>query len=373
MPKVSVIMPVYNGEDYLKESVDCVLNQTLSDLELICVDDGSVDSSLEMLNEFAGEDSRIQVYHQENRGGGAARNFAITKATGEYLYCMDADDSIEPTALQELYDIAEDKNLDFILFPAINYAEDTGEYYHIEPYDMSELHEFVGDKVFGCDDLPGEMIFKVNPTPWCKFYNLDFVKKSGARFAEGLIFHDNPFSWEVLFNAKRIYFYNKFLYTRRRHSASSTGAGDERYTSTLAINNIIISLFMKYNKWEEYKKKLYNRKIQLAFMRYRMVHDEHKEYFYNEMKKDFTKMIGHERYDEFMKNTYTPNKKRFDIVVNSDDFADFKVKQEALELELENQKLKKELNSLKNKNKTIVNSTSWKITKPLRGIKRIFK
>ena len=74
-----------------------------------------------------------------------------------------------------------------------------------------------------------------------------------------------------------------------------------------------------------------------------------------------------------MKNTYTPNKKRFDIVVNSDDFADFKVKQEALELELENQKLKKELNSLKNKNKTIVNSTSWKITKPLRAFKKIFK
>ena len=94
------------NEDYLKESVDCVLNQTLSDLELICVDDGSVDSSLEMLNEFAKEDNRIQVYHQENKGGGAARNLAITKATGEYMYCMDADDSIELTALQELYDIA---------------------------------------------------------------------------------------------------------------------------------------------------------------------------------------------------------------------------------------------------------------------------
>ena len=372
MPKVSVIMPVYNGEDYLKESVDCVLNQTLSDLELICVDDGSVDSSLEMLNEFAKEDNRIQVYHQENKGGGAARNLAITKATGEYMYCMDADDSIELTALQELYDIATEKNLDFILFPAINYAEDTGEYYHIEPYDMTELHDFVGDKVFGFDDL-GDYIFKVNPTPWCKFYNLDFVKKSEAKFAEGLIFHDNPFSWEVLFNAKRIYFYNKFLYTRRRHSASSTGAGDQRYTSTLAINNIIISLFMKYGYWDKYKKKLYNRKIQLAFMRYGMVHDEYEEYFYTEMKKDFQKMIGHERYDEFMKNTYTPNKKRFNIVIESKDFEDFKVKHEALELEIENKKLKKELKQVEAKNNTIVNSTSWKITKPLRAFKKIFK
>lgn len=372
MPKVSIIMPVYNGEDYLAESIECVLNQTLDDFELICVDDGSVDSSLEMLNDFAAKDNRIQVYHQENKGGGAARNLALTKATGKYLYCMDADDTVDLNALQELYDIAEDKKLDFIIFPSINYAEDTGEYYHIDAYDMNELADFVGDKVFSCDDL-GDWMFKINVTPWCKFYNLDFVKKSGAQFAEGLIFHDNIFFWEVLFNAKRMYFYRKFLYTRRRHSASSTGAGDQRYTSTITINNMIISLFMKYGYWEKYRKRLYNRKIQLLFMRYRMVHDEHKPFFFSEMKKDFLKMVGHERYDEFMKYTYTPNKKRFDLVINSDSFEEFSVACDTLELELENEKLEKEIKKLEAKNKTILNSTSWKITKPLRAFKRIFK
>ena len=372
MPKVSIIMPVYNGEDYLKESIDCVLDQTLDDFELICVDDGSVDSSLEMLNDFASKDSRIQVYHQENKGGGAARNFAITKAEGKYIYCMDADDSIELGALEELYGIAEDKDLDMIIFQAINYAEDTGEYYHIDAYDMNEFADFVGDKVFGYDDL-GDMMFEINVTPWCKFYNREFVLKSGAQFAEGLIFHDNQFFWEVLFNAKRMYFLRKFLYTRRRHSASSTGAGDQRYTSTITVNNMIIGLFMKYGLWEKYKKKLYNRKIQLIFMRYRMVHDEHKEYFYNEMKKDFTKIIGHERYEEFMKNTFTPNKKRFAIVMDSKDFNEFKIKHEALELELENEKLQKEIKRYEDANRTILNSTSWKITKPLRAIKRLFK
>ena len=76
MIKVSVIMPVYNAEDYLEESINCILNQTLTDLELICVDDGSTDSSLEILNRFRDMDDRVQVYHQENRGGGAARNKA---------------------------------------------------------------------------------------------------------------------------------------------------------------------------------------------------------------------------------------------------------------------------------------------------------
>ena len=106
---------------------------------------------------------------------------------------------------------------------------------------------------------------------------------------------------------------------------------------------------------------------------YFMYDDEYEEYFYTEMKKDFQKMIGHERYDEFMKNTYTPNKKRFNIVIESKDFEDFKVKHEALELEIENNKLKKELKQVEAKNNTIVNSTSWKITKPLRAFKKIFK
>lgn len=372
MPKVSVIMPVYNGEDYLKESIDCILEQSLKDLELICVDDGSVDSSLEILNEFATKDDRIQVYHQENNGGGAARNLALTKATGKYLYCMDADDRLELNALKELYDIAEEKNLDFIIFQSINYAEDTGEYYHNTTYDMNEFADFVGDKVFSCDDL-GDWIFKINVTPWCKFYNLDFVKKSGAQFAEGLIFHDNIFFWEILFNAKRMYFYRKCLYIRRRHSASSTGAGDERFASTITINNMIINLFMKYGYWQKYRKRLYNRKVQLVFMRYKMVHDEHKPFFFEEAKKDFTKMIGHERYDEFMKCTRPANRKRFELVINSESFEEFSVGLRSFELELENKKLKRQIKKYQKQNRTILNSTSWKITKPLRAIKRIFK
>lgn len=365
-------MPVYNGEDYLKESIDCILDQTLDDFELICVDDGSKDSSLEMLNEFAEKDKRIQVYHQENKGGGAARNLALTKATGKYLYCMDADDKIELTALQELYDIAEEKNLDMIIFQSINYAEDTGEYYHIDAYDMNEFADFVGDKVFGYEDL-GDWMFEINVTPWCKFYNLDFVLKSGAQFAEGLIFHDNIFFWEVLFNAKRMYFLRKFLYIRRRHSASSTGAGDQRYVSSITINNMIIALFMKYRLWEKYKKRLYNRKVNLLYIRFRMVHEEYQPYFFEEMKKDFHKIIGHERYDEFMDCIYSTNKKRFMNVINSNDFDEFMQDYETIELENENKKLEKKLKKIKKENEVILNSTSWKITKPLRAFKRLIK
>ena len=323
MVKVSVIMPVYNAEDYLAESIDCILNQTIEDWELICVDDGSKDNSLQMLNEYASQDSRIHVYHQENRGGGAARNVAIEHATGEYMYCMDADDMIDLDALEKLYILALQRDLDLIIFQAINYDDKLDEYYHSEYYDMNELADYVGEDVFNIDTL-GEYIFKVSVTPWCKFYKTDFVKDSNAQFAEGLIFHDNIFSWDVLFNAERIMFLRQSLYIRRRHITSSTGAGDKRHTSTITINNMITKRFMDYGYFDQYKSRLYNKKIYLAYRRFGEVQDEFKPYFYDVMKEDFTKMLSHELYDDFLENAKENNVRRFNDVVNSKDYDDFK-------------------------------------------------
>lgn len=322
MVKVSVIMPVYNAEDYLKQSVDCILDQTLDDLELICVDDGSVDGSLAMLNEFAEKDKRIKVYHQENRGGGAARNVAITHAVGEYLYCMDADDMIDLDALEKLYYLALRRDLDMIIFQAINYDDKLDKKYHNDYYDMCDLADFVGEKVFSIDDLE-DYIFKISVTPWCKFYNLDFVKRADAQFAEGLIFHDNTFYWDVIFNAERIYFLREFLYTRRRHITSSTGAGDKRYISTITINNIIINKFIKYGYFEQYKEHLYNRKLRLIYRRFTEVQDQYKEFFYEHMKEDFIKLLDDDRYDEAMECLRPYHRQVFEDVVNSKDFEDF--------------------------------------------------
>ena len=342
MVKVSVIMPVYNGEDFLAESIDCILNQTLTDLELICVDDGSVDDSLNILNELAGSDSRIQVYHQENRGGGAARNVALTYASGEYVYFMDADDKLELDALEKLYGLCEEKNLDFTIFKAINYDEDTGKYYETPDYSMEKLATQMKGKVFSFDDL-GDLIFNITVTPWSKFYNLDFVKRSGAQFAEGLIFHDNVFFWEVLFNAKRMYFLDEFLYTRRRYSKSSTGAGDKRYANIIIIINRNIELFIKYDQFERYKTTLYNKKIFWIYMRYENIQQKYKQFFFDEMKRDFSKMLTHERYNEFIKSLEFKNRAIYEACIKCDNTDDF---DETLAKSLKTNKMKKALNKV---------------------------
>ncbi len=342
MVKVSVIMPVYNGQDFLVESIECILNQTLTDLELICVDDGSVDDSLNILNELSHKDDRIQVYHQENRGGGAARNVALTYATGEYLYFMDADDKLELDALEKLYNLSRDKDLDFTIFKAINYDEDTGRYYETPDYSMEKLAAEMKGKVFSFDDL-GDLIFNITVTPWSKFYNLDFVKRSGAQFAEGLIFHDNVFFWEVLFNAERMYFLDEFLYTRRRYSKSSTGAGDKRYANIIIIINKNIELFIKYGHFETYKNILYNKKIFWIYMRYENIQEQYKQFFFEEMKKDFSKMLTHERYDEFINALEFKNKAIYEACISSSNANEFDL---ALSKSLKTNKIKKAYNKV---------------------------
>ena len=98
--KVSVILPVYNGETYLSECLDAILGQTLKEIEVICVNDGSTDRSPEILREYAARDSRIRVIDQENTGAGAARNNGMAQARGEYLSFLDADDFFEPQMLE---------------------------------------------------------------------------------------------------------------------------------------------------------------------------------------------------------------------------------------------------------------------------------
>ena len=435
MVEISVIIPVYNAEKYLSESINSILNQTFTDIEVICVDDGSQDNSLNMLYEFEKKDNRIQVFHQENNGGGAARNFALPKAKGKYIYFMDADDIIELDAFEQFYNLAEEKNVDFIICRAINYNSDTDEYYKEEYFYMDTLYDFVGDEVFDWRDI-GELVFKISVTPWGKFFNREFVIKSGARFAEGLIFHDNIFFWEMLFNSNRIYFYDKELCYRRVHSKSSVESRDKRFVSTIPINNMITALFIKYNQFENFKQKLYEKKLYLVNERFMKVNEEYKDFFLEEIKKDYSKMCNHEYYEEFI-NLITPKYKAIfenslksktpkeyellmgnfelnnqiqrlkndkenlhkdkqrliahrdelvahknQLVAHKNELVEIKdnLRKQKNKLKKENKKLKKDNKKLKEENDDLNNeiykmkkTMSWKMTKPIRVLRSYFK
>lgn len=316
MPKVSVVMPVYNASRFLNDSMSSILNQTLDDLELICVDDGSTDDSLDILNNFKNNDSRVKVFSLPHQGGGNARNYGLKKISGEYLFCMDADDILDLNAFEDFYKIASEKELDFLVFKAINYGVEKDHYFETEYQNMPGIYNKVKDEIFSYKDL-GELLFDFNVSPWCKFYNAEFIKSTNAKFRENSKFHDNNFFWSIIFKAKRICFINKFYYTRKRYDQSLTASSNSGHTDMIPVTNDIISIFKKQGRAENYKRKLINQKIIWITDRYNQVKDKDaKNDFFIKMKKDYEKISQFELLD----NT---NRFVYDSVLYSKDFKEF--------------------------------------------------
>ena len=130
--KVSVILPVYNVSEYLRQCMDSIVGQTLKDIEIICVDDGSTDDSLEILKEYEAKDKRVKVIEQKNAGAGAARNNGLAIATGEYLSFLDSDDFFEPDMLEKAYEKGKSANAQGVVFRADQYREDLNEFVQVK-------------------------------------------------------------------------------------------------------------------------------------------------------------------------------------------------------------------------------------------------
>lgn len=351
MVKVSVVIPVYNVEDYLEDCLNSIVNQTLKDIEIICVNDGSTDNSLEILEKYFKKDNRIIIISQENGGHAVATNCGISMAKGEYLYLMDSDDILKLNALEDTYNIAKSKTLDLVIFKAINYKNTTNEYYETEVYSMNNLAKHVGSNVFSFEDInETELIFNLSVTPWSKLYNKSFIDEIGARFPEGLIFEDNVFFWQVLLNAKRMYFYDEFLFTRRWYSTSSTTAGDKRFIDSIEVYNLVWDEFKKHNQFENHKVELYNNKVSLGYMRFSKIKDEFKNDYFKVWKNDALKIVeNYDLYMDFFNNLTFRNKKIFEHLLISQSGEEFTLLRDAYGSYNNNKNLNNEVNTLTNK------------------------
>lgn len=389
MVEISIIMPVYNCEEYLEESIESILNQSFDDFEFICVDDGSTDNSLKVLQDFEKKDDRIQVFHQENKGGGTARNFALKKATGNYLLFIDSDDILYSDALEKTHDLIKQKEVDFLLFKAVDYDSDTDKYFEENYFTMDAIYDEIGDDVFSYEDL-GELIFEMSATPWGKLYNLDFIKNCGAQFAEGIIFHDNLFFWDMLFASKRICFYNETLYVRRVHSNSIQESKDKRFLNIFPAFKGIFSVFIKYDLLKKFENYLCNWRVDLELFRFNQIQEDYKDLFLEGYKEDLSDLTDLAGYDNLMSILNEQNKKVYENVMEAETYKEFnllmknyyltneiknlkrnhkKLKKRNKNLKKEKDQIKKEYDVVLKENKKLLNSKSWRITKPLRKIR----
>ena len=329
MVKVSVVIPVYNVENYLEDCLKSIVNQTLTDIEIICINDGSTDNSQEILERYAKKDERISVYTQKNQGHAVATNRGMTYATGEYLYLMDSDDIINENALDLTYKKAKEADVDFVIFKAINYDSQKEEYYETQSYSMKEIHWRTQDKVFRYDNVR-DLIFIMSVTPWSKLYKRQFIEDNNILFPEGLIFDDNIFFWDVLFSADKIIFLDEFLFTRRFYSTSSTNNGDLRFLDSIEINNLIWDRFNKYGHFEEHKNTLYNTRVLSLYTRFTKIRDEYKNEFFQAMKESYKSILEDgELYEDFMKELTESNKNIFIQVLSTQNSEDFELLRES--------------------------------------------
>lgn len=223
-PKVSVIIPVYNTAPYLNQSLGSIVNQTLSDIEIICISDGSTDDSAEILREFQDKDERVKVYSQENLGQSSARNVGIHNATGSYIYFMDSDDRLKTKALEKLYADASQRDLDILYFDGSTFYDNKkleNSYEHMKeiytrPREYGEV--YTGIELFFM--LKKDRAYRVSPC--LQFISREFLLNNELFFHEGIIYEDNLFAFQCILTANRVSHRKLELFERRIRNNSTT-------------------------------------------------------------------------------------------------------------------------------------------------------
>ena len=286
--KVSVIVAVYNSEKYLRECLDSIIGQALHDIEIICVNDGSTDDSLSVLNEYAAKDSRITIISKENEGlgGASARNLGLEMARGEYIGILDSDDFFEFDMLEKMVSRAEETVADIVVCGGFEYDSRNGHRTRVP----SILNEKVipEEAVFSYKDCPKDIFQLSQGMAWNKLYRREFLEKHDIRFQSIKYTDDAYFTFSYMVLAEKIAVINEpFIYYRiMSGSSQSDGLADYPESAYLPYVKLKESL-INWGIYEEVKQSFVN--CVTSFMRYfydRIDDFEAFEYLHNQCRNE---------------------------------------------------------------------------------------
>ena len=328
-PKMTVIIPVYNTAPYLYRCLNSVINQRLRELEILVVNDGSTDNSLQILEEFAGKDARIKIINQKNQGLSVARNTGLECATGEYVAFLDSDDWFDPIMCYNMYRKALREKSDIVLCSITCVDSQTDQEvgntycneiflpqkYFRQAFSVKDiLPDFLSLPVFACS----------------KVYRRAFLEQHRLRFIPHTFMEDNPFFFESFLHAERISaLYARFYYYRINRSASTMSSKDERFFDHIRIFEYDDALLRNSEHWDGIKELFFNSKLRLI----NLIHEQlipqcKKDFFYlaqaylrkddlqnydkDKLQKEYLQafeLITADKYDEyiiFCKRLFTP-------------------------------------------------------------------
>lgn len=249
MADISIIVPIYNAEKYLNKCIDSLVNQTKKELEFILVNDGSTDSSEDIIKSY--KDKRIKYFKNKNQGIGKTRNIGIDKATGKYLMFLDSDDYLDINACEKLYNKAIKEKSDLVVFDFYR-VEETLKEVTINNFKSSSLKE------------NPNLLLDINLGPCNKLIKRELIDKNNTRFNEELKYEDTPFVTEIIKNANKISKLNEYLHYYVIHSNSETTVRDERVFDIIKIIDIIRNQY----KDEKYMEDVVNKLTVRTFTNY---------------------------------------------------------------------------------------------------------
>lgn len=234
MKKVSIIVPIYNAEEYIRRCIDSLINQTYKNIEIILLNDGSTDSTDKIIKSY--KDKRINYIKKENTGIGNTRNLGILKSTGDYIMFIDSDDYMELNAVEVLVNKAISNNYDLVV---CNYYLNTP---------STELKISFPDSIDNTNIISNPNILTdINYAPWNKIYHKKLFLNDNNRFVEGIKYEDAPFVIESICASKKVGFTNEYLFHYVMQKSGETITRDERIFDIFKICEIIDEKVTKYN------------------------------------------------------------------------------------------------------------------------------
>ena len=295
-PKISIVVPVYNTAKYLEQCLNSLCLQTYKNLEIICVNDGSTDNSLEILAKYSDMDKRIVIINQENQGQSAARNAGQNAATGEWITYVDSDDWLNIETYEEFYKIYQKNNsFDIFMFNAASYPDGaTEENIVLKPFYTSDNWGGKKEGIVNYDDCQNP--FEGNLAVYNKIFKKDFIQKYNLEFPVGKNFEDKIYWMKALLNAKSIYMIDRILYYYRLQESSVTHTAGRKNLNIFPTLAQIKEEMVKTNHWEESKYAMLQYKYrQYAWFFLSMASDIRNE-FYEGAVEDLKKDIQENKY-----------------------------------------------------------------------------
>lgn len=314
-PKISVIVPVYNSEKYLNKCLDSLIYQTYQNLEIICIDDGSTDGSLDILNDYMKKDSRFVVLTQQNSGTSIARNSGLSVATGDYISFIDSDDWVLLTLYQSFVNTLRklDSLIDIYVFNASSYIEGKND---IEPllfYSLTDWSNHVSPlTIHTFDDCLRP--FSRNLSAANKIYRKDFLHENQLSFEPDLKYEDQVFAIKSFLNAKSIILTDEVFYKYRNNTGlTCSNVITPKVFDIFKVVDLIENEINRFGVYDSYKYALFQYKYNVWVSHYCFCPENLKDKYYDCMKSRLIEVINRKTLDAVI-YTKLSNYRLFEII-----------------------------------------------------------